>query len=347
MAETLKHIPFVHHKKFATLNHMDWSDRRILVTGGAGYIGSHVCKALQATRAPVVIIDNLSTGFKKNIPYGTLMPMDLSHWPDTDAAIADIQPHAIIHFAGSIVVPESVQQPMKYYHNNTANSLHLMQCAVKHNVKHFLFSSTAAVYGIPVSGYCNETDPLVPINPYGHSKLMTEQMLTDVSNASAMTTCALRYFNVAGAHPCKKMGQRMPDATHLIKIIAQVITKKRSHLTVFGTDYPTPDGTCIRDYIHVCDLADAHVLALDYLFSGGESTVFNCGYSQGFSVHDVIHAAKSQFGAFDVIESDRRLGDPPSLIANAARIQSELGFSPKHNNLHGIIQSAIEFEKSL
>lgn len=332
---------------FDILNSMNFSSKRILVTGGAGYIGSHACMALKPTQAEVAIVDNLSTGFKDNIPYGTLTELDLSDWDETQALIAEFKPHAIVHFAGSIVVPESVANPIKYYQNNTANSLNLIQCAAQHDVAHFLFSSTAAVYGIPDTGCCSEDDQLRPINPYGRSKLMTEQMLNDVSRTSSMTTCALRYFNVAGAHDSKQMGQRMPDATHLIKIIAQVITKKRDHLAIFGTDYPTPDGTCIRDYIHVCDLADAHVLALDYLFHGGASTVFNCGYSHGYSVNDVIDASKRHFGDFKVIASDRRHGDPPQLIANAKRIQDTLGWTPKYNDLDGIIQSAITFEQTL
>ncbi|MBL6723169.1 MAG: UDP-glucose 4-epimerase GalE [Candidatus Margulisbacteria bacterium] len=326
---------------------MPLSEKRILVTGGAGYIGSHVCYALKATNAKVTIFDNLSTGFSENIHHGTLVTVDLSDWAAVDHHIADLQPHAVIHFAGSIVVPESVKDPIKYYRNNTANTLHLLQSCVAHGVTNALFSSTAAVYGIPSTGICSEDDPLQPINPYGRSKLMTELMLQDIALASDLNYVALRYFNVAGAHPNNHMGQRMPDATHLIKIIAQVVTKQRDHLAIFGTDYPTPDGTCIRDYIHVCDLANAHVLALRYLMNGGESTVFNCGYSNGYSVKDVVDTAKALYGDFHVKLSGRRDGDPPQLIANAQRIKNTLGWVPTHNHLDDMIRSAIEFERTL
>lgn len=326
---------------------MDFSKKRIIVTGGAGYIGSHVCLALKKTNADVLILDNLSTGFQSNIQYGKLHQLDLNDWEKTEKVIQSFQPHAIIHFAGSIVVPESVKDPLKYYQNNTANSLNLIKCCNNHNINHFLFSSTAAIYGIPHNGICNEDDLPAPINPYGQSKLMTEHMLNDASQAGKFSYVALRYFNVAGAHESKKLGQRMPDATHLIKIIAQVITKKREALSIFGNDYPTDDGTCIRDYIHVWDLATAHVLALDYLFNQGKSRVFNCGYSHGYSVTEVVQAAKQIFGEFPVIESGRRAGDPPILIANASRIQNELGWKPEFNDIHAIIKSAIEFELQL
>jgi UDP-glucose 4-epimerase len=324
---------------------MDFSNKRILITGGAGYIGSHVALALQDTGATVTIVDNLSTGFKANIQYGNLIELDLADTDGLAKVIATTSPHAIVHFAGSIVVPESVQNPIKYYQNNTQRSLGLMALAVQASVPHMIFSSTAAVYGIPSTGVCSETDALAPINPYGQSKLMTEHMLRDISAASDLSYVALRYFNVAGAHPSYQLGQRMPDATHLIKIIAQVITKKRDHLTIFGSDYPTPDGTCIRDYIHVCDLAHAHVLALQYLLNGSPSTVFNCGYSAGYSVNEVVTMAQSLFGDFKVVMGDRRDGDPPQLIANADRICNDLGFSPQYNDLKTILRSAVEFER--
>lgn len=323
---------------------MNFSTQRLLITGGAGYIGSHVCAALACTNASIAIIDNLSTGFEKNIHYGILHRIDLSNWSEVDAFIAEFKPDAVLHFAGSIVVPESVSNPLLYYQNNTANSLNLIRCCVSHQVKRFIFSSTAAVYGMPNLGVCTESDPLMPINPYGRSKLMTEMMLADVAASSDLNYIALRYFNVAGTHDAIQIGQRMPDATHLIKIISQVLTQKRDELTIFGTDYPTPDGTCIRDYIHVCDLADAHVLALNYLLNGGESTVLNCGYSHGYSVRQVVEAAKTQFGDFKVVYGNRRLGDPPQLIANSDRIKTCLNWYPKYNDLNLMIRSAVEFE---
>ena len=324
---------------------MNFKKKRVLVTGGAGYIGAHVCHSLLPTQCDVAIIDNLSTGFKSNIQHGDLHHIDLNEWNNVTAFIANYKPDAIIHFAGSIVVPESVKNPLKYYQNNTANTLNLIRSCIANNVKNFLFSSTAAVYGVPDTGICTESDSLMPINPYGRSKLMTEMMLEDAASSNDLNYVALRYFNVAGAHESKQMGQRMPDATHLIKIIAQVLTKKRKEMAIFGFDYPTPDGTCIRDYIHVCDLAQAHVLALNYLLDGGKSAVFNCGYSKGFSVQEVVNAAKKQFGDFNVLHGERRDGDPPQLIANADRIKTTLGWQPIHNDLDLIIQSAVEFEK--
>ena len=324
---------------------MDFSNKRILVTGGAGYIGSHFCLALAKTKADVAIVDNLSTGFNENIHYGTLHTIDLNNKSAVNNVIATFKPDAVIHFAGSIVVPESVKNPLKYYSNNTKNALNLIESCLQNNVHHVLFSSTAAVYGTPNNGICQETNPLLPINPYGRSKLMTEMMLDDISKATNLNYVALRYFNVAGAHSSFKLGQRMPDATHLIKIIAQVITKKRDKMAIFGTDYNTSDGTCIRDYIHVCDLAQAHLLALDYLFDGGQSNVFNCGYSKGFSVKEVIDKAQALFGNFTVDIAPKRDGDPAELIADAAKIKQVLQWKPKHNNLEEIIKTAVEFER--
>ena len=324
---------------------MDFRNKRILITGGAGYIGSHVGYALKDTNATIAILDDLSTGFKSNIQFGSLHEISLSDWTNVITFIQDFKPDAVIHFAGSIIVPESVHNPQKYYLNNTSNTMNLINACVTHGVNHFLFSSTAAVYGIPESGICSEDDLPNPINPYGRSKLMTELMLSDISAATDLNYVALRYFNVAGAHESKQLGQRSPDATHLIKIIAQVLTKKRKDMSIFGLDYPTHDGTCLRDYIHVCDLANAHILSLDYLFNDGPSRVFNCGYSNGFSVKQVVDAAMRLFGNFNVIDGPRRDGDPPQLIANAQRIESELGWQPKFNDLDLIIKSAVEFEK--
>ena len=324
---------------------MDFKNKRILITGGAGYIGSHVGHALKDTNATIAILDDLSTGFKSNIHFGNLHAISLSDWTAVTSLIQDFKPDAVIHFAGSIIVPESVRNPLKYYQNNTANTLNLIRSCIANNVNHFLFSSTAAVYGIPETGICSESDPVMPINPYGRSKLMSEIMLEDAASSSDLNYVALRYFNVAGAHESKQMGQRTPDATHLIKIIAQVLTKKREEMAIFGLDYPTHDGTCIRDYIHVCDLANAHLLALDYLFNDGHSRVFNCGYSNGFSVKQVVDEAMRLFGNFKIIDGPRREGDPPQLIANAQRLESELGWRPKYNDLDLIIKSAVEFER--
>ncbi len=326
---------------------MNLSNKRILVTGGAGYIGSHVCLALKDTDANVAIIDNLSTGFNSNICYGDLHQIDLNNWIETSQFIGSFKPDAIVHFAGSIVVPESVSDPIKYYQNNTANSLNLVRSCIEHNVPNFLFSSTAAVYGIPETGICSEESVTLPINPYGRSKLMTEWMLEDAAAATDLNYVALRYFNVAGAHPSGKCGQRMKNATHLIKIIAQVLAGTRDKMSIFGTDYPTPDGTCIRDYIHVCDLANAHILALNHLFTGGKSDIFNCGYSAGFSVKEVIDTAKKLFGDFNVIDEPRRAGDPPQLIAASDKIKETFNWTPEYQDLSGIIQSAVDFEKSL
>ena len=326
---------------------MDFSSKKILVTGGAGYIGSHVCLALQDTNADVAIIDNLSTGFKSNICYGALHQIDLNNWPETTDFIASFKPDAVVHFAGSIVVPESVSDPIKYYQNNTANTLNLIRSCIEHTVPNFLFSSTAAVYGIPEAGICSESSDTSPINPYGRSKLMTEWMLEDAAKASDLNYVALRYFNVAGAHANGKCGQRMKSATHLIKIIAQVLAGSRDKMSIFGNDYPTPDGTCIRDYIHVCDLANAHILALNYLFDGGQSDIFNCGYSAGFSVKEVIETAQQLFGNFTVINEPRRAGDPPQLIAESAKIKQHLNWTPQFQDLSEIIKSAVEFEKQL
>ena len=326
---------------------MNFKNKRILVTGGAGYIGSHVCLALKDTHADVAIIDDLSTGFEPNICYGTLHKIDLNNWLETTRFIAEFKPDAVVHFAGSIVVPESVEDPLKYYQNNTANSLNLIRSCVQHNVPNFLFSSTAAVYGIPETGICSETSSTNPINPYGRSKLMTEWMLADTAAATNLNYVALRYFNVAGAHQSGQCGQRMKNATHLIKIIAQVLAGTRDKMSIFGTDYPTPDGTCIRDYIHVCDLANAHILALNYLFEGGKSDIFNCGYSDGFSVKAVIDVSKELFGDFTVIDEPRRAGDPPQLIAASDKIKKTLGWTPDYQDLHGIIKSAVEFEKKI
>lgn len=320
---------------------------KILVTGGAGYIGSHVVKALGKQGHDIIVYDNLSTGHKQAVTHGELIVGDLNEKDKLDSLFQSKKFDAVLHFAGSIVVPESVSEPLKYYQNNTLNSHFLISLCVKHNVQKFIFSSTAAVYGMPRDGVCSEDSELSPINPYGHSKLMTEQMLRDVAFASKLRYVVLRYFNVSGADPEGIIGQSFPQATHLIKVACEVATGKRDHMSVFGTDYPTKDGTCVRDYIHVTDLADAHVKALDYLVAGGKSETLNCGYGHGFSVREVLTRVNEVTQKnIKHIDSPRRAGDPASLTAKADRIQSVIGWKPKYDDLNIIIKSAYEWEKN-
>lgn len=319
---------------------------KILITGGAGYIGSHVVKALGALNHDLTIYDNLSTGYAKAVTSGKIFVGDLSDREKLDTLFKESKFEAVLHFAGSIVVPESVSEPLNYYQNNTVNSHFLLSLCQKYNVDKFIFSSTAAVYGMPKDGVCCEDSELAPINPYGQSKLMTEHMLKDLSLSSKFRYVALRYFNVSGADPEGEIGQSFPKATHLIKVACEAACEKRTHMEIFGTDYPTLDGTCIRDYIHVSDLADAHVKALEYLESGGKSEVLNCGYGHGFSVKEVISQLKKVTGVdFYVKESPRRAGDPASLTAKVDRIQSVIGWKPKYDDLNVIIKSAYEWEK--
>jgi UDP-glucose 4-epimerase len=253
-----------------------------------------------------------------------------------------------MHFAAHIQVPESVANPLKYYRNNTASTRTLLECCVAARVKHFVFSSTAAVYGIPAGGVAEETTPTVPINPYGWSKLMSEQMLRDVAAVTPLRYVALRYFNVAGADPGGRIGQSTPEATHLIKVACEHVVGKRKEISIFGTDYETPDGTCIRDYIHVEDLAAAHLQALDYLRGGGASTTLNCGYGRGFSVRDVLDEVARVAGMrLAVTEADRRAGDPPQLVAAARRIRDTLHWTPRHEELPGIVATALAWERRL
>lgn len=320
---------------------------RILVTGGAGYIGSHVVKALGKLGHDITVYDNLSTGHAKAVTKGELVQGDLADLPKLDELFSKKKFEAVFHFAGSIVVPDSVTVPLEYYGNNTINSHALMNMCLKHSCFKFIFSSTAAVYGFPEGGVATEETATLPINPYGFSKLMTEQMLKDTSFSSNLKYVALRYFNVSGADPEGKIGQSFPKATHLIKVACEAACGKRDYLNIFGTDYPTPDGTCIRDYIHVSDLADAHVKALDYLAKGGESNFFNCGYGHGYSVREVISVIKEVTGVnFKVIEGPKRAGDPASLTSKATKIQSTLGWKPKYDDLKVIVKTAYEWEKN-
>ncbi|MES2528884.1 MAG: UDP-glucose 4-epimerase GalE [Bdellovibrionota bacterium] len=320
---------------------------RILITGGAGYIGSHVLKALGKLGHEITVVDNLSTGFEKAVTFGKLIVADLSDHSKINDIFETGKFEAVLHFAGSIVVPDSVSDPIRYYQNNTINSHFVLTMCEKYKVKNFIFSSTAAVYGMPESGVCREESPLIPINPYGQSKLMTEMMMKDLAFANKdFKYIALRYFNVAGADTDGQIGQSFPKATHLIKAACEAATAKRSHMDLFGTDYPTKDGTCVRDYIHVSDLADAHVRALEYLVKGGDSQPLNCGYGHGFSVKEVISRVKEITGVdFKVNELGRRAGDPASLTAESSRLSKLTGWKPKYDDLNVIIKSAYEWEK--
>ena len=322
----------------------------ILVTGGAGYIGSHAVLALRDAGWPVTVIDNLVTGFRWAVPDDVAFHEgDVADQPFVEAVLRDHDIKAIMHFAGSIIVPESVSDPLKYYRNNTVASRALMESAVRCGVPHFIFSSTAATYGIPDETPCREEMPTRPINPYGMSKLMTEAMLADVSAAHPVNHCILRYFNVAGADPAGRSGQSTAGATHLIKVAVEAVLGKRSHVGIFGTDFPTPDGTGVRDYIHVSDLAAAHVHALEALIaSPSENLLMNCGYGRGFSVLEVLDAVDRVTGM--TIErrlEGRRAGDPPALIADNSKILARLPWRPKLDDLDTIVVHALAWERAL
>ena len=321
----------------------------VLVTGGAGYIGSHMVHALADAGESVAVVDNLSTGFSHFIPEG--VPLYIGDAGDENLVEGVIRSHnvdAIIHFAGSIVVPDSVRDPLGYYLNNTVKSRMLMACAVKAGIPRFIFSSTAAVYGNPATQPVFEDMQPAPISPYGSSKLMTEQMLKDSSTAYGLQYIALRYFNVAGGDPKGRIGQSTPRATHLIKVACQTALGQRGELEVFGTDYDTPDGTCLRDYIHVSDLIAAHVDGLEHLRRGGDSGIFNCGYGQGYSVLEVIKAVERVNGAaLPVKYGPRRAGDPAAIVAGAKRVREVLGWQPKYENLDFIVETALNWERKL
>ena len=321
----------------------------VLVTGGAGYIGSHMVLELLDSGESVVVLDNLSTGFRWAVPTNaTLVVGDVG---DQDLVRSIVRKHgvkAIIHFAGSIVVPESVADPLGYYHNNTVKSRALMEVAVEMGIEQFIFSSTAAVYGNPSEVPVREDAELKPMSPYGSSKLMTEIMLADVARAHNFRYVALRYFNVAGADPQGRTGQSTPNATHLIKVACEAALGKRPCIEVFGTDYPTEDGTCIRDYIHVTDLVHAHRAALRHLRDGGGSEIFNCGYSNGFSVLQVIDAVKRVSGAdFEVRNAPRRAGDPAAIVAASEKIRVHLGWRPELDKLETIAAQALAWESHM
>jgi UDP-glucose 4-epimerase len=322
----------------------------ILVTGGAGYIGSHAVLALRDAGWPVVVIDNLTTGFRWAVEEGAAFEQgDIGDIPFVEGVLAQYGVKGIMHFAGSIIVPESVEDPLKYYRNNTANSRALIEAAVNRGVPHFIFSSTAATYGVPEVSPVSEDSRKAPINPYGQSKLMTELMLADVSKAHPINYCALRYFNVAGADPRCRSGQSTAGATHLIKVAVEAALGKREAVGVFGTDYPTPDGTGVRDYIHVSDLAAAHVLALEALIADpSASLTMNCGYGRGFSVLEVLDAVDrvTNLKIKRNIEG-RRAGDPPSLVSDNRRIMATLPWKPVYADLPTIVEHALAWERRL
>lgn len=321
----------------------------VLVTGGAGYIGSHTVRALVDAGVEVVVIDNLSTGFSHFIPEG--VPLFIGDAADENLVEGVIAQHgvrAIVHFAGSVVVPDSMRDPLGYYRNNTMTTRNLLNAAVKCNVGRFIFSSTAAVYGNPETMPVTEEAPTRPLSPYGSSKLMTEIMLHDVAQAHGMNYVVLRYFNVAGADPQARIGLATVGATHLLKIAVEAATGQRAKIDVFGTDYPTADGSCIRDFIHVSDLAQAHVAALNYLDQGGRSATLNCGYGRGYSVMETIEAVRRASGRnFAVQYADRRPGDIMTMIADTTRIRATLDWTPQYDNLDTIARHALAWEEKL
>lgn len=323
----------------------------ILITGGAGYIGSHIAHELVDQGQQVVILDNLSTGVRENVPEKAIFVLGNVGAPDALLALFKAhQIEAVMHFADSIVVPESVENPLKYYDNNTAVTRTLLAACVDAKIDKFVFSSTAAVYGMPDAEQLPVTEktPAVPINPYGRSKLMTEWMLADIASAHDFRYVALRYFNVAGADPSGRTGQSTPAATHLIKVACQAALGIREQLGVFGTDYETRDGTCVRDYIHVTDLAKVHLLALEALQAGSPSRVLNCGYGRGFSVREVIDSVRRVSGVdFATQDLARRAGDPPELIADASALRAQFDWKPEHDDLDHIVDSALKWERRM
>ena len=322
---------------------------KILVTGGAGYIGSHIVRSLAEKGYDVTVYDNLSYGHEWAVLYGRLIKGDLADKKLLHSVFKQEGFDAVIHLAAFVVVDESIREPIKYYRNNFVNTLNLIEACLKHNVNRFIFSSTAAVYGIPEKVPVTEDTPLLPINPYGASKVMVERVLNDINISHGFRYISLRYFNVAGADLFSRIGQARKDATHLITVSLRTALGENKHLDIFGTDYPTPDGTCIRDYIHVDDLADAHILSLESLASGSSSCrIFNCGYGHGCSVREVVDKVKEVTGIdFPVRQTGRRPGDPPELIADASRIKKELGWKPKYDDLAYIIKTAWDWEKKM
>jgi UDP-glucose 4-epimerase len=324
------------------------SNGSILVTGGAGYIGSHVVRQLGDAGEKIVVLDNLSRGFRQAVTAGELVIGDVGNHALVSQVLADHRVDTVMHFAAHTIVPESVAQPLKYYGNNTCSTRGLLQACVERNVKNFVFSSTAAVYGMPESGLADEESPTRPINPYGTSKLMSEWMLRDAAAASGLTYVALRYFNVAGSDPKGRIGQATQGATLLTKVACEAMVGKRPYVSVFGSDYPTPDGTGMRDYLHVEDLAGAHLNALEYLRADGKSVTLNVGYGHGYSVREVLRMVETIGGKPLVIrEEARRAGDPAYLVARADRIRAELGWRPRYDDLAAIVTHSLAWERKL
>lgn len=322
--------------------------RGVLVTGGAGYIGSHVVKQLGETGERVVVLDNLSKGSKEAVLYGDLIVGDTADKALVSSLISDHDIGTVMHFAAHTIVPESVADPLKYYENNTCATRNLLECCAASGIGQFVFSSTAAVYGIPDDGYAAEDTPTAPINPYGASKLMSEIILRHLSEASTVRHVILRYFNVAGSDPDGRIGQSTANATLLTKVACEAAVGKRDAVAIFGTDYPTADGTGVRDYIHVSDLADAHLKALDYLRANGESVTLNCGYGHGYSVRQVLDAVGRVNGkTLTIKEEERRAGDPPTLVARAEQIRKILHWTPKYDDLDFIVETALNWERKL
>jgi UDP-glucose 4-epimerase len=319
-----------------------------LVTGGAGYIGSHVVRQLGEAGERVVVLDNLVKGFRQAVTTGDLIVGDVGDHPLVTRLLAEYQVDTVMHFAAHISVAESVANPLKYYGNNTCGTRALLQACAENRVKNFVFSSSAAVYGVPADGYADETSPTNPINAYGTSKLMSEWMLRDVAAVSPLRYVALRYFNVAGAHPGGQIGHSTIGSHLLTKVACEALVGKRPHVSVFGSDYPTPDGTGVRDYLHIEDLAAAHRDALGYLRGGGKSTALNVGYGHGYSVREVLAMVESVAGKpLNIREEPRRAGDPAYLVARADRVRNELGWRPRYDDLQAIVSSSVAWEHKL
>ena len=322
--------------------------RSILITGGAGYIGSHVALHLAERAERVIILDNISRGFRQAARNLMLIEGDVANRSLVSSVLKSFDIDTIMHFAAFTIVPESVREPLKYYDNNTCGTRSLIESAVECDVRHFVFSSTPAVYGAPQDGIASEDSALAPINPYGASKLMSEWILRDTAAASNLRYVALRYFNVAGSDVQGRIGQATPNATLLVKVACEVAVGKRPFLSIFGTDYPTPDGTGVRDYVHVEDLASAHLAALDYLRANGASAIFNAGYGHGYSVREVIESVERVSGKrLEVREQPRRAGDPPQLIARTERIRKTLAWEPRLDDLDRIVATALAWERKL